>query len=180
MTEREPPAEPAWTALLGLGSNMGDKAGNITRAIELLTAPGDIRLVGASRLYRTAPWGVTDQDWFVNACVAVNTALSAHDLLARCLGVEQDMHRVREQRWGPRVIDVDVLVYRDGTLKDRTLKNVTLNDADLVLPHPRITERGFVLVPLAELAPDLELSGHTLAYWMSRIDTSDVVPLDPN
>jgi 2-amino-4-hydroxy-6-hydroxymethyldihydropteridine diphosphokinase len=173
MTEREAPAEPSWTALLGLGSNMGDKVGNIARAIALLTAPGDVRLVGASRLYRTAPWGVTDQDWFVNACIAVDTALSAHDLLARCLGVEQDMHRVREQRWGPRVIDVDVLVYRDVTLK-----NVTLNDADLVLPHPRIAERGFVLVPLAELAPELELSGHTLAYWMSRIDASDVVPLD--
>ena len=167
MTEREP-AEPAWTALLGLGSNMGDKAGNIARAIELLTAPGDVRLVGTSRLYRTAPWGVTEQDWFVNACIAVQTPLSPHDLLARCLGVEQDMRRVREQRWGPRVIDVDVLVYH----------GVTLNDADLVLPHPRITERGFVLVPLAELAPDLELSGHGLAHWMSRIDTSDVVPFD--
>ncbi len=146
---------------------MGDKAGNIARD-RACGAPGDVRLVGASRLYRTAPWGVTDQDWFVNACIAVQTNLVPHDLLARCLGVEQDMHRVREQRWGPRVIDVDVLVYR----------GVTLNDADLVLPHPRITERGFVLVPLGELVPDLELSGHGIGYWLERIDASDVVPLD--
>ncbi len=75
---------------------------------------------------------------------------------------------MREQRWGPRVIDVDVLVYR----------GVTLNDADLVLPHPRITERGFVLVPLGELVPDLELSGHGIGYWLERIDASDVVPFD--
>jgi 2-amino-4-hydroxy-6-hydroxymethyldihydropteridine diphosphokinase len=173
MTEAEPGAQPPWTALLGLGSNMGDKAGNIARAIALLTAPGDVRLVGASRLYRTAPWGVTDQDWFVNACIAVKTALAPRELLERCLGVEQEMRRVREKRWGPRVIDVDVLVYRDVTCND-----VTLSDPDLVLPHPRITERGFVLVPLAELAPELELSGHTLADWISRIDTTDVVPLD--
>ena len=173
MIEPGPAAEPSWTALLGLGSNIGDKAANIARAIALLTAPGDVHLAGASRLYRTAPWGVTDQDWFVNACIAVRTALAPHDLLARCLGVEQEMRRVRERRWGPRVIDVDVLVYRDAASK-----SVTLNETDLILPHPRITERGFVLVPLAELAPALELSGHTLAYWLERTNTSDVVPFE--
>jgi 2-amino-4-hydroxy-6-hydroxymethyldihydropteridine diphosphokinase len=154
-------------ALLGLGSNIGDKAENISRAIDLLTAAGDIRIVRASRLYRTAAWGVTDQDWFVNACIAVATELDPHELLKRCLGVEERMGRVREQRWGPRIIDVDVLTYRD----------VTLSDPDLTLPHPRITERAFVLVPLRDVAPDLVIGGYGIAHWLARLDASDVIPL---
>lgn len=158
----------AYDALIGLGSNIGDKPANIARAIALLTEKGDIRLVRASRLYRTAPWGVHDQDWFVNACIAVATDLAPRDLLARCLAVEDTMKRVRKERWGPRVIDVDVLVYR----------SVTMSDPDLTLPHPRVTERAFVLVPLAEIAPDLEIAGHGLAHWLARVDAADVTPLD--
>ncbi len=161
-------APDGFDALIGLGSNVGDKPANIAHAIELLTAEGDVRLVRASRLYRTAPWGVLDQDWFVNACIAVATTLSPMDLLARCLGVEETMHRVREQRWGPRIIDVDVLVYRD----------VARDDPTLTLPHPRITERGFVLVPLRDIAPELEIAGHSLGHWLGQLDASDVVPLD--
>jgi 2-amino-4-hydroxy-6-hydroxymethyldihydropteridine diphosphokinase len=159
--------EAAFDALIGLGSNVGDKPANIARAIELLTEKGDIRLVRASRLYRTAPWGVLDQDWFVNAVIAVATGLDPHALLARCLAVEHQMKRVREQRWGPRVIDVDVLTYR----------NLTLSDPDLILPHPRIVERAFVLVPLAEVAPTVEIAGHRPAHWLARLDARDVVPL---
>jgi len=159
---------PAFDALIGLGSNIGDKAANIARAIELLTEPGDIRLVRASRLYRTAPWGVLDQDWFVNACIAVKTELPPRELLARCLGVEQEMKRVREQRWGPRLIDVDVLVYR----------GIVMTEADLILPHPRITERAFVLVPLLEIAPKLKIGGHPLEHWLGGVDSADVVPLE--
>lgn len=155
-------------AVIGLGSNVGDKARNIRQAIALLAEAGDIRVVGISRLYRTAPWGKLDQDWFVNACVSVATDLAPRDLLARCLAVEATMKRVRQERWGPRIIDVDVLVYRD----------VILNEPDLVLPHPRITDRAFVLVPLAEIAPDLEIAGHGLAHWLARLDASDVVPLE--
>ena len=155
-------------ALIGLGSNIGDKAANISRAIMLLTEPGDIRLVRASRLYRTAPWGVVDQDWFVNACIAVRTDLSPRGLLDRCLGVEQEMKRVREQRWGPRVIDIDVLVYRD----------TVVSESDLILPHPRIVERAFVLVPLAEIAPDAEIAGHPVTHWLARVGAADVVPLE--
>lgn len=166
MTERR--ERPAFDALIGLGSNIGDKAANIAHAVELLCEPGDIRVVRTSRLYRTAPWGVTDQDWFVNACIAVATELAPRALLSRCLGVEQTMKRVREQRWGPRVIDVDVLVYRD----------VALNEPDLTLPHPRIIERAFVLVPLAEIAPDLEIAGHDLAHWLARVEAGEVVAFD--
>lgn len=158
---------PAYDALIGLGSNIGDKPANIARAIALLTEKGDIRLLRASRLYRTAPWGVRDQDWFVNACIAVATDLAPRDLLARCLAVENAMKRVRRERWGPRVIDVDVLIYRGAAM----------SDPDLTLPHPRITERAFVLVPLVEIAPDLEIAGHRLAYWLARVDAADVTPL---
>jgi 2-amino-4-hydroxy-6-hydroxymethyldihydropteridine diphosphokinase len=166
MTERG--AHPAYDALIGLGSNIGDKAANIARAIALLTEKGDIRLVATSRLYRTAPWGVVDQDWFVNACIAVATHLDPHALLERCLGVETAMKRVRTQHWGPRVIDVDVLACR----------SVALNEPALTLPHPRITERAFVLVPLAEIAPDQEIDGRTVSDWLAHAETKDVVPFD--
>ena len=158
----------SFDATIGLGSNIGDKAANIAKSIALLTGEGDIRVVRSSRLYRTAPWGVLDQDWFVNACVGVATSLAPLELLRRCLGVEQEMKRVRDRRWGPRVIDVDVLTYG----------NITLDGADLTLPHPRITERAFVLVPLAEIAPTLAIDGHPVTYWLNRIDASDVVALD--
>lgn len=167
MTESCAATGAAYDALIGLGSNIGDKAANIAQAIELLTGEGDIRLVTASRVYRTAPWGVTDQDWFANACIAVATDLAPRALLARCLGVEQTMKRVRKERWGPRIIDVDVLVYRD----------CVLNEPDLVVPHPRITQRGFVLVPLHEIAPGLVIDGRTIEAWLGDIDARDVVPL---
>jgi 2-amino-4-hydroxy-6-hydroxymethyldihydropteridine diphosphokinase len=160
--------EPRFDALIGLGSNIGDKRANVRRAIALLTEKGDILLVAASRLYRTAPWGVRDQDWFVNACIAVATDLSPRELLARCLGVEETLKRVRKERWGPRVIDVDVLTYRDATM----------DDPDLTLPHPRITERAFVLVPLMDIAPSVEIAGHVPAYWLARLEANEVVPLE--
>jgi 2-amino-4-hydroxy-6-hydroxymethyldihydropteridine diphosphokinase len=161
-------APPTFDALIGLGSNIGDKQANIARAVALLTEKGDIRLVAASRFYRTAPWGGVDQDWFVNACIAVATSLSPRELLARCLAVETELKRVRKERWGPRVIDVDVLTYRD----------VACDEPDLTLPHPRITERAFVLVPLMDIAPTLEIAGLGLADWLARLDASDVALLD--
>ena len=163
----EPSAD--FDALIGLGSNMGDKAANIRQAIELLNDAGDIRLVRTSRFYRTPPWGVLDQDWFVNACIAVATELAPHDLLARCLGVENEMRRVRHERWGPRVIDVDVLTYRD----------ISLDTLELTVPHPRIAERAFVLLPLKDIAPDLVVSGHSLDHWLGKLDTAGVEPIAP-
>ncbi len=159
---------PPWDAILGLGSNMGDKRANIAAAIALLTAEHDIRRVVRSRDYRSAPWGVTNQDWFVNACVAVATRLDPQALLARCQRVEQDMGRVRRRHWGERIIDVDILLYRGQVIAE----------PNLVVPHPRIAERGFVLVPLAEIAPEARVAGHTVAELLARIDTSDVVPID--
>lgn len=161
--------QASFDATIGFGSNIGDKAANIAQAVALLTGEGDVRLVRSSRLYRTAPWGVLDQEWFVNACISVETSLTPLELLRRCLGVEEEMKRVRERRWGPRVIDVDVLTYGDATL----------DGAELTLPHPRITERAFVLVPLAEIAPNLVIGGHPVTYWLDRVDASDVVAFDP-
>lgn len=154
-------------ALIGLGSNIGDKAANIERAIALLTERGDIGLVRKSRFYRTPPWGVLEQDWFVNACIAIETALGPHELLARCLSVENEMKRVRELRWGPRVIDVDILTYKD----------VELSDPDLILPHPRITERAFVLMPLEDIAPGIVIAGHGLEHWLANVEVTGVTPM---
>lgn len=155
---------PGCDALIGLGSNLGDKSGNIAQAIAQLTASEDIRLVAHSRLYRTPPWGKTDQDWFVNACIGVATVLSPHELLGRCQAVESELGRVRGERWGPRVIDVDILAYRD----------VMLDEPDLVLPHPRIAERAFVLAPLAEIAPGLMILGRTVAERLAGVDRAGV------
>lgn len=166
MTERD--AAPV-RALLGLGSNIGDKVANIAEAIDLLTASGDLRLIARSRDWRTPPWGVTDQDWFVNACIAVSTRLPPRLLLDRCQAVERSMGRVRLVRWGPRVIDVDILTYSD----------VRMSDPDLVLPHPRIAERAFVLGPLADIAPHLEIGGRSVTDLLAAADRTGVLPIEP-
>jgi 2-amino-4-hydroxy-6-hydroxymethyldihydropteridine diphosphokinase len=153
-------------AIVALGSNIGDKRANIARAIRLLTEAGDIRIVARSRDYRTPPWGKTDQDWFVNACIGVATKLAPRALLERCLGTERRMGRVRTERWGPRAIDLDVL----------HVAGVVLDESDLTLPHPRITERAFVLAPLADIAPDLVLNGKSVAEWLASVDRTGVEP----
>jgi 2-amino-4-hydroxy-6-hydroxymethyldihydropteridine diphosphokinase len=154
-------------AIIALGSNMGDKVANIAAAIDTLTGRGDIRLVRRSRDYRTAPWGKTDQDWFVNACISVDTALGPHELLARCQDAERRLGRVRAEKWGPRVIDVDILWWKGGAVAT----------PDLKLPHPFIAERAFVLVPLADIAPNLVLGGRTVRQLLAAIDTGDVLAM---
>ena len=166
MTDRvSKPILPAFGATIGLGTNIGDRIENIDIAIRLLTADGSVRLVARSRNYRTAPWGVTNQDWFVNAAISIATELSPRELLERCQKVENDMGRVRRQKWGPRLIDVDILTYRD----------MAICEPDLVVPHPLIAERAFVLVPLRDVAPALTLAGRSLDALIADIDTSDVV-----
>jgi 2-amino-4-hydroxy-6-hydroxymethyldihydropteridine diphosphokinase len=164
-TERQ--CSSAFDATLGLGSNVGDSVRNIEEAIERLTADGAVRLVAQSRFYRTAPWGVTEQDWFVNVCVTIKTDVSARELLVRCQAVENAMARVRTRRWGPRNIDVDILTFR----------NRKIDEPDLVVPHPRIAERAFVLVPLKEVAPNLTIGGMSIDQMLSKLDASDVEPL---
>lgn len=161
-------AERAYDAILGLGSNVGDKVVNIRQAIALLGEPGDVRIINSSRIYRTPPWGAMDQDWFANACVAIATALTPRALLQRCRDVESKMHRVRAKKWGPRVIDVDILTYRDETVRE----------PDLVVPHPLIAERAFVLIPLAEIAPGLAIEGRTIDEMIGAVDARGIVAID--
>ena len=155
-------------AFIALGSNIGDKIANIDRAITLLTAGDDVRLLARSRDYRTPPWGNTDQDWFVNACIGVATHLSPRDLLRRCLQTEERMGRKRAEKWGPRLIDLDVLLYGDTSFAD----------AELILPHPHITVRAFVLAPLSDIAPDVVIEGKAVSRWLEEIDKDGVEPME--
>lgn len=161
MTEMKPVK-----AALGLGSNIGDKKAFLSEALERLAATPGIHLGKRSSLYRTEPWGLKDQDWFLNACVLVETTLSAPELLSCCLEVEQTLGRVRDIRWGPRKIDIDVLVYGNETI-----------DADgLTIPHPRMAERAFVLVPLAEIWPEASVApGLTAAAALEHCPDKDGV-----
>ncbi len=137
----------------GLGSNVGDKADNVLRALRLLEAAGIARGLGVSSLYATPPWGPIAQDPYVNACAVGTTALPAFDLLRRVKAVEVALGRVETVRWGPRVIDIDILYRGDDLLDAR----------HLVLPHRELLNRAFVLVPLAELRPDRLIRGVRIA-----------------
>ena len=136
------------TARIGIGSNVGDAAANVRAAFERLTELGT--LTARSSLYRTRAWGVTDQADFYNAAALLETALEPHDLLRELKRIEAEMGRVATYRWGPRVIDLDILAYDD----------VVLDDAQLTIPHAHLRERAFALAPLAEIdaafVPDYE------------------------
>lgn len=150
-------------ALIGLGGNLGDVPATLERALAALEA-GGARVVRRSSNWKTPPWGVTDQPAFVNACALIETQLTPRALLDLCLSVEAALGRRRELRWGPRVIDLDVLDF-DGR---------TVSEPGLTLPHPHLTERAFVLVPLAEIVPDRVVAGATVAAHLEKIDASGV------
>jgi 2-amino-4-hydroxy-6-hydroxymethyldihydropteridine diphosphokinase len=135
-------------AYLGLGSNLGDRRANLQHAVDLLAAADGLRPVRSSRVYETVPVGPPQPD-FLNAVVEVETTLSARGLLDACLAVEQEMGRVRAERWGPRIVDVDVL----------TFGHQEVDEPGLQVPHPRMHERAFVLAPLLELDADPSLPG---------------------
>ena len=137
------------TAYLGLGANLGDRLANLQRAVDLLAEVSGLRVARSSRVYETEPVGGPEQPEYLNAVVEAETDLAPHDLLEVCLSVETRMGRVRAEPWGPRTIDVDVLTYGDETI----------DEPDLVAPPPRRHERGFVLVPRAELTGDPPLPG---------------------
>ena len=142
------------TAFLGLGSNLGERLDNLQRAVDLLAGAPVVRVVASSRVWETDPLGGPDQPEFLNAVLRIETSLSAQELLAVCNRVEADLGRVREQRWGPRTIDVDILLFGDETVADT---EVEAGHAELSIPHPRMLERAFVLLPLLELEPDAAL-----------------------
>jgi 2-amino-4-hydroxy-6-hydroxymethyldihydropteridine diphosphokinase len=158
-------------ALLALGGNVGDVCVTLDRAIAALCDGEAIRLIARSGNYRTPPWGVTDQPPFVNLAIAVATSLTPLALLARMQAVERELGRKRdeERRWGPRPIDIDLLAYDD----------LVVNEPDLTLPHPRLFERAFVLVPLAEIAAEREIAGRRVRDALAQVDASGIERLPP-
>ena len=156
-------------ALIGLGGNVGDVRAALAQAIARFADGMDVRLTARSSDYATPPWGVTDQPPFINCAIAVATALSPKALLARALEVERALGRDRahEQRWGPRRIDIDLLAYDD----------IALVEPGLTLPHPRLFERAFVLVPLAEIVPERLIGGVPVHTALAQIDATGVTRL---
>jgi 2-amino-4-hydroxy-6-hydroxymethyldihydropteridine diphosphokinase len=158
-------------AFIALGGNVGDVRATFEKAIVGLSTGDAVRLVARSSDYRTPPWGVTDQAPFVNAVIAVATSLAPRDLLAHTQHCERALgrDRARERRWGPRTIDIDILAYDDLVLADR----------DLILPHPHLFERAFVLVPLAEIAGDRQIAGVRVSDALKRVDAGGIERLPP-
>jgi len=156
---------------VGVGSNTGDPVGNCLEALDRLSASETIEVLRRSSLYRTEPVGVKDQPWFINAVAEIRTTLEAHALLGVLQGVEEQMGRVRTAKGGPRVIDLDILLYGERVIRDETL----------CVPHPEMHKRRFVLVPLMEIASYLihPVYGISIRGLLERLsDISAVIPLD--
>lgn len=155
-------------ACLGLGGNLGDPVHAMAAALRLVNGDADTRVTAVSAVYRTPPWGKTDQPDFLNCAAMVATRRSPRELLDLCLETERSLKRVRSERWGPRTVDLDVLVYGDAAI----------DEPGLAIPHPRMAERAFVMVPLAEIAPDLSIGGVPAGKRAASMDTSGIVRQD--
>lgn len=149
---------------LSLGGNLGDPRKSMASALRLLADDANVDVVAVSSLYRTPPWGKLDQPDFLNAAAELSTSLSPHDLLDLCLGTEKKLKRVREERWGPRLIDIDILVFGDRVIQETGLE----------VPHPRMLERAFVLAPLDEIAPNLSVDGKSVSERLATVDTAGI------
>jgi 2-amino-4-hydroxy-6-hydroxymethyldihydropteridine diphosphokinase len=156
-------------ALIAMGGNVGSVRATFDRAITMLCDGRHLRLIARSSDYRTPPWGVSEQPAFINLALVVATDLGPRALLDRARTVETAFgrHRAQEQRWGPRTLDIDIIAY------DR----LAIDEPGLTLPHPRALERAFVLVPLAEIAPDREIAGMKVADALKRLDRSGIEKL---
>lgn len=153
---------------LGLGGNLGDPAAAMAAALRIVDADAGTSVVAASSLYRTPPWGKTDQPDFVNAVAELRTGHRPRALLALCLDAERSLKRERRERWGPRIIDIDILLYGERAV----------HEAGLDIPHPRMLDRAFVLAPLAEIAPDLKIAGKAVSERLAALDRTGIVRLD--
>ncbi|HBP64913.1 MAG TPA: 2-amino-4-hydroxy-6-hydroxymethyldihydropteridine diphosphokinase [Desulfosporosinus sp.] len=140
-------------AFLGLGSNLGDRAHYLEEAVTALSSPV-LKIEATSRIYETEPWGLLDQPLYWNLVIKIETSLEPLELLHVCQEIERQLGRERKQHWGPRTIDIDLLIY----------DNIVSDSEELILPHPYLEERAFVLVPLREIAPELVLpSGKSIS-----------------
>jgi 2-amino-4-hydroxy-6-hydroxymethyldihydropteridine diphosphokinase len=135
-------------AYIALGTNMGDRYRNLVDAIHLLKEEVDISLVKSSSIYETVPVGYTDQDDFLNMVISIRTTLTPYELLEVCLRIEKDLGRKREIKWGPRIIDLDILLYNQENIEAE----------NLVVPHPRMHERAFVMAPLLEIDSSISIA----------------------
>jgi 2-amino-4-hydroxy-6-hydroxymethyldihydropteridine diphosphokinase len=151
-------------AAIALGGNIGDVAGAFAAALLHLARTPGVAVFGVSSVWRTPAWGRTDQPDFLNAAVLVETSLPAEHLLALCHAIERAAGRERREIWGPRTLDLDLVFYGD----------MRCDRPDLTLPHPRAAERAFVLVPLAEIAPDVRLGGTPVRELAARADASGI------
>jgi len=157
-------------ALIALGGNLGDVRATFRSAIPAICGAARAKLVARSSDYRTPPWGEHDQPPFINACIEIETGLAAPELLTALHDVERRFgrNRANERRWGPRTLDLDILAY-DGT---------EIDTPELTLPHPRLFERAFVLVPLAEIAPDWTLGERTPRQALAGLSTDGIERLE--
>jgi 2-amino-4-hydroxy-6-hydroxymethyldihydropteridine diphosphokinase len=158
------------TAVLGLGSNLGDRLANLQAAVDLLAKEPGVRLARCSRVWETNPVGGPPQPDFLNAVVEAAVDIDPHELLAACQRVEAALGRVRDVRWGPRTVDIDVLL----------IDARAIDEHDLVVPHPRMRERAFVLLPLLDIDPDPRLpDGARLVDERLSIADASVRPFAP-
>lgn len=167
MAETSKPVEAA----LSLGGNVGDVAAAFASALEALRAHPQISKLRASRIWRTPPWGKIDQPDFLNMAVAFETTLTPRELLERIRELENKAGRAREERWGPRTLDLDIIIYGEETIEE----------PDLQIPHPRAHERAFVLIPLAEVMPDARLDSRfgaqSVAEWAKACDAGGMIAI---
>ncbi len=159
------------SALIALGGNVGDVRATFEEAIADICTMAEATLVARSSDYATPPWGEEDQARFVNACIEIATALDPHALLAVLQTIERKFgrDRTKERRWGPRTLDLDIIAYDD----------LSLRDPELTLPHPRLIERAFVVVPLAEIAPDRKIAGRRVGDALAQLSTGGIERLPP-
>jgi 2-amino-4-hydroxy-6-hydroxymethyldihydropteridine diphosphokinase len=152
-------------AYLSLGANLGDRKAMLEAALRRLEASGQLRVVTASSVYETEPIGYAEQPWFYNLAAEIETDLDPDELLTLTMQVERELNRTREIHWGPRTIDIDILLYDD----------LVTNGNRLTLPHPEMVGRRFVLEPLVEIAPDLKLpDGRRIADLLPSVSTQEV------
>lgn len=149
---------------LSLGGNLGDPLRAMGEALRMLDADPRAEVVAVSSPHRTPPWGKLDQPDFLNVAAALLTTLSPRQLLDLCLDVERRLKRVRQERWGPRLIDIDILAFGDREIHEHGLE----------IPHPRMFERAFVLVPLLEIAPDFALGGVRACERVEHVDKAGI------
>lgn len=156
------------SAYLGIGSNIGNTRKNIEKSIELLKSNPQIIISAISSFYETAPIGYTDQDWFLNIVIEIDTRLNPYELLDYCNHIEKELKRERIIHWGPRTIDVDILLY----------EGFSSNDEKLIVPHPRMCERAFVMIPLYEIAKELTIHNKKIKDIVENLKDEEVRKID--